>query len=187
MKSVLIAFLVACAPVLADTATVSARPAKWARPVSASSLGNFFQIDSLVYRSSQPSLSDTAAIRRAGIRTIVNLREYHSDDKGFQKSGLTLLRHEMNAGNVGDSDLVTVLRMVDTAPKPVLVHCWHGSDRTGFVIAGYRVLVQGWSRAEAVKELREGGYGYHAKTYPNVAKAVERLDSAGLVGRVHFR
>ena len=41
--------------------------------------------------------------------------------------------------------------------RPVFMHCRSGVDRTGFVVAKYRVLVQGWSKADARKEMKEQG------------------------------
>ncbi|HEX7917405.1 hypothetical protein [Rudaea sp.] len=44
----------------------------------------------------------------------------------------------------------------------MLIHCWHGADRTGVVCAAYRMVVQGWSKADARAEMFDGGFGYHA-------------------------
>ena len=82
----------------------------------------------------------------------------------------------MGAGSVSASDLVTALKLLNKAEKPVLVHCWHGSDRTGFVVAGYRIVFQNWTRQAAIEELRLGGFGYHSKAYPNIIKTLEEMD-----------
>ena len=42
----------------------------------------------------------------------------------------------------------------DASNGPVLVHCWHGSDRTGCVCASHRIIFSGWSREQANAELR---------------------------------
>ncbi|GAB2894005.1 dual specificity protein phosphatase family protein [Uliginosibacterium flavum] len=152
------------------------RPEKWARPVIDTSVGNLFQVAPDLYRAEQPGKSDVADLKALGIKSFMNLREYHSDSADFEKQGFTRLRHAMAAGSVKSEDLVIVLRQINQAAKPVLVHCWHGSDRTGFVIAGYRLVFQGWSKAEAIDELRRGGFGYHERTYPNVKKTIEALD-----------
>ena len=46
------------------------------------------------------------------------------------------------------------MKILRDAPKPILVHCQHGSDRTGAVIALYRILFQNMSKVEAIKELK---------------------------------
>ena len=76
------------------------------------------------------------------------------------------------------------LRQFRAAPKPVLVHCWHGSDRTGSVVAAYRIAFQNWTPAAALDELRHGGYGYHEKWFPNIIALFEKLDAAELRRRV---
>jgi protein tyrosine/serine phosphatase len=152
------------------------RPDKWARPVIETSVGNLFQVSPDLYRSEQPDRSGIADLKSLGIKTFMNLREYHSDGAYFEQAGFALLRHAMAAGSVSADDLVIVLRQIREAPKPVLVHCWHGSDRTGFIVAGYRLVFQGWSKADAIDELRRGGFGYHERTYPNVKKTIETLD-----------
>jgi protein tyrosine/serine phosphatase len=45
--------------------------------------------------------------------------------------------------------------------QPVFVHCQHGSDRTGLMCAMYRILVQDWTKDEAIMEMVLGGYGFH--------------------------
>jgi hypothetical protein len=59
-------------------------------------------------------------------------------------------------------EVVRFLKIVtDPRRTPVLVHCQHGADRTGTMIAVYRIAVQGWSKAEAIREMTLGGFGYH--------------------------
>lgn len=152
------------------------RPDKWAHSVIGAHLDNLYQVSPDLYRAEQPGREDMADLKALGIQTLMNLREYHDDGDFFDKAGFTRLHHPMAAGSVRAEDLVIVLRQIHQARKPVLVHCWHGSDRTGFVVAGYRLVFQGWSKADAIDELRRGGFGYHERTYPNVKKTIERLD-----------
>ena len=66
----------------------------------------------------------------------------------------------------------------DTNNLPLLVHCQHGADRTGTMCAMYRIVKQGWSADEAIKELEEGGYGFHSMwiNIPRfIRKAAEEL------------
>lgn len=41
---------------------------------------------------------------------------------------------------------------------PVFIHCWKGDDRVGFYVAAYRIVVDGWSRDDAIRELFRFGY-----------------------------
>lgn len=176
MRTILIVVLGIVLAMQSAWAGPQLRPETWAKPVIGSSVGNLYQVSGDLYRSEQPGAGDIPDLQHLGIQTLVNLREYHQDGEAFRRAGVSLLRHPMAAGSVSQSDLVAVLRQIQAARKPVLVHCWHGSDRTGFVVAGYRIIMQGWSKADAIDELRRGGFGYHERTYPNVKKALENLD-----------
>jgi tyrosine-protein phosphatase SIW14 len=156
------------------------RPADWAQPVTNSGLGNFFKVSDELYRSEQVEAEEIPELQKLGIRTILNLRHYHKDSKHLEAAGFRLIHYPLKAGSVSAAELKEILRQLREAPKPVLVHCWHGSDRTGFVVAGYRLDFQKWPKAKAIEELRHGGYGYHAKTYPNVIRTLEQLDLSWL-------
>lgn len=153
------------------------RPGNWAQPVISVKLGNFYKVSDEVFRSEQPEKHDIPDLKSLNIRTLLNLREYHSDDAIFEQSGFQLVRHKMDAGDLSVSDLITVLKLLRKAEKPVLIHCWHGSDRTGFIIAGYRIVFQNWTKEAAIEELRQGGFGYHAVTYPNITKVLQGMDA----------
>jgi hypothetical protein len=60
-----------------------------------------------------------------------------------------------------------------------LVHCWAGAGRTGVAIAACRVVAQGWSREEAVREMRKGGYSHHGWRFPNLARLIMEMDVEG--------
>ena len=45
--------------------------------------------------------------------------------------------------------------MADPAKRPVFVHCKHGADRTGTMVAFYRILFEGWSKDEAIREMKK--------------------------------
>ena len=62
----------------------------------------------------------------------------------------------------------------DVSP-PVFVHCLHGADRTGTMCAAYRVVVDGWTKQQAIDEMTKGGYGFHP-VWANLPKFIENLD-----------
>jgi len=160
------------------------RPAEWAQPVADTTLGNCFRVSADLFRSDQPHARDLAALQRLGVKSLLNLRQHHADDRRFARAGLVLLGEGMRAGDVTVDELVRALRTFRAAPKPVLVHCWHGSDRTGFFVAGYRIVCQGWSREAAIDELRRGGFGFHAFWYPGIVRRLAALDVVQVRRRV---
>lgn len=72
--------------------------------------------------------------------------------------GIEQVQLPYRTNHVDDSDILRALRAVQAAEAkgPVLMHCKHGSDRTGLVAAMYRVVVQGWSKEDALNEMTEG-------------------------------
>jgi tyrosine-protein phosphatase SIW14 len=152
------------------------RPVEWAQPVLDTSLKNLYQVSPELFRSSQPDDEDVPALKSLGIRSVVNLREKHNDGgrKGF--AGFQVRWVAMDAAKVKPEEVLEALRAIRDAPKPALVHCWHGSDRTGVVVAAYRMVFQKWSRERAVDEFKNGGFGYHVRTYPNLVSLLQSID-----------
>ena len=152
------------------------RPTEWAQPAASTTLGNCFRVSAELLRSDQPHAADLAALQTLGVKSLLSLRHDRVDDEIFARSGLVLIREAMRAQDVSVAQLVAALRKFRSAPKPVLVHCWRGSDRTGFFVAGYRIICQGWSREAALEELQRGGFGFHAFWYPNIVRCLAGLD-----------
>lgn len=162
----------------AFSAPPALRPSEWAQPMTAVGMKNFYRIDAKLYRSAQPDEAGFTTIKRLGITTVLSLRDFHSDDEA-EGLGLNLQRIEMEAGKITIPELIAALRIIRAADGPVLIHCWHGSDRTGTVSAIYRMVMQGWSAEAAIDELVNGGYGYHA-LYDNIPVLLRQADVAAI-------
>ena len=83
---------------------------------------------------------------------------------------------KLAAGKVTREELMDCLLVISSAPKPMLVHCWHGSDRTGIVCAAYRIVMQGWTPEKALEELMDERFGHHRSYYSNLAELVRSTD-----------
>lgn len=175
-------FLVVCLAAPLSGATPP-RPTAWAQPVAARELENFYRLDGRVYRSAQPDDDGFREAAALGIQSVLNLRDHHDDRREARGTGLTLYRVEMEAGDIRREDVVRALRVLKDARGPILVHCWHGSDRTGLICALYRIVFQGWDRAEALRELREGGYGHH-EMFDGIPRFLNEVDLEALKGEV---
>jgi protein tyrosine/serine phosphatase len=175
--------LAAMTPLVAQVAP-RPRPTAWAVPMINLSLENCYRVSDELYRCEQPKPGHIADLKALGIQSILNLRRWNTDSKALEQAGSKLLVERMEADDLTTGDLVAALRQIKAAPKPVMLHCWHGSDRTGSVVAAYRIVFQGWTPAAALDELRYGGYGYHEKWFPNIIRLFETLDAAELRRRV---
>jgi protein tyrosine/serine phosphatase len=111
-----------------------------------------------------------------GLKTIINLSSFHSDRDEIGETELAYKHIFMKAWHPEEKEAVRFLKIV-TDPKsaPVLVHFQHGADRTGTMIAVYRIAVQGWSKAEAIREMTGGGFGFH-QVWGNLPRWVQKLD-----------
>ncbi len=152
------------------------RPSEWATPVIGSELENLYQVDRDVYRSEQPDDGDFRDLSRFGVKEVLNLRDNNSDDSEAEGLRLKLHRVEMDTGSVSEAEIIQALSIMQNRKGPILVHCWHGSDRTGVTIAAYRIIFNEWSKENALDEMINGGYGYHASVFPNLVKLIENLD-----------
>lgn len=158
---------------------VRVRPADWAQPVLGAALGNGYRVDDDLYRCAQPDRDGMRALARLGVRTVVNLRELHSDAGLVTGTGLQLIECPCGAGDFEYAQLVATLRRLLQARKPMAVHCWRGADRTGVVVAAWRIAVDGWTKEAALDEMCGGGFG-HAGCYGNLRELVAGLDAGRL-------
>jgi protein tyrosine/serine phosphatase len=142
--------------------------------VSCGTPWNAESVDGKVWRSPQPNREEFSRLKQQGVGEVLNLRQWNSDDG--EAEGLVLHRVRMNAGDIGDEQMLEALLVLTEAESPVLVHCWHGADRTGVVVAMYRMVVQRWSRERAIAELMEPRFGHHAAVYPNIREYLESVD-----------
>jgi len=163
----------------AETSSTN-RPAHWAMPMQMEGVPNLHKVSDTLYRSAQPSAAGIKNLKAMGIETIVNLRSFHSDRNEIRDTGLAYEHIAMKAWHAEEEDAVKFLQIV-TNPKrsPVLVHCQHGADRTGTMCALYRVAVQGWSKEEALKEMMQGGFGFHG-IWENLIQWINGLDIEGI-------
>lgn len=121
------------------------------------------EVDSgALYRSPQPNEEQLEkAISEYGIKTIINLRGENPDEKWFQKEkkvadkhGVLLVNISMSARSLPHrSNLIKLLDTFRDAPKPILVHCKAGVDRTGEASALYQMIYMQYSKEEALKML----------------------------------
>ncbi|MCA8950358.1 MAG: tyrosine-protein phosphatase [Planctomycetes bacterium] len=151
------------------------RPATWASPVATESLSNCYRVAPGLYRCAQPSDDGMRELERLGIRSVVNLRQLHSDRDEVDGTGLVSFEVPLGTSDLSYRDLVAALAAVVAAPEPVAVHCWRGSDRTGAVVAAWRVAIDDWAPAAALDEMCRGGYG-HSAWFGNLRVLVAGLD-----------
>ena len=152
------------------------RPASWATPVTLEGAPNLPRVSETLYRSAQPTEAGMKRLAELGVKTVLNLRSFHSDRDEIGNTGLVYEHISMKAWHPERDEAVKFLQIVtDPARAPVLVHCQHGADRTGTLCAIYRIVVQKWTKEEAIREMTEGGFGFHS-IWSNLPEWIEKLD-----------
>ncbi len=138
-------------------------------------------------RGGQPSTLAINGLKKAGVRTIINLRNetaiVNREAGVAQALGLKFVSIPLDVFNKPSSQAVdTFLKTVsDLANQPVFVHCLHGQDRTGTMIAMYRIENQGYSGERAYQEMISCGF---RAGLVNLSKAVfDRAESLGRAGK----
>jgi protein tyrosine phosphatase (PTP) superfamily phosphohydrolase (DUF442 family) len=164
----------ACAALPACTAPpVVVEPASESRgagrPVAVP-IDNFAVVADGIYRGAQPGRDGWRALTELGVKTVVNLREHHSDADSARAHGFEEIRIPLRADVFGSraptsEEVDAFLDLVTTRQRgPVFVHCGSGSDRTGVLFAVYRMEVDGWSRDRAIEEMEARGFHGMYKT-----------------------
>lgn len=122
-------------------------------------LGNFHEVGPGFYRSAQPNRDGYAQLAKLGVKTILNLKSDAAQErKEAEKYGMKVEQVAMSGFHAPSFDeMDRALDVIAVAPRPLLVHCERGKDRTGFVVASYRVTVQRKDAEEAVQEAYDDG------------------------------
>jgi len=159
-----------------NTAQVKSKTNQQAQKVSIQGLHNLYKVNDSVYRSEQPDKQGFLDLEKLGIKTVLCLRSKHNDEEVAKGTGFVLQTLPMKSESISTQNIIDALRAIQKAKKPILVHCLHGSDRTGFIIAAYRIVIEGWTKEEAISELNYPPFAYNKIDYPNIVAVLNSLD-----------
>jgi tyrosine-protein phosphatase SIW14 len=184
-------FLCAAIALSATASTAVARPEFWAQPVKLKGVNNLHRVTNTLYRGAQPSRIGFVNLEgKLAIATVLDLQVRHDrDDKVLASdTHLKLVKVPMVAWNVDDDDgeqLVKALKLIREGIKTgkVFVHCTHGADRTGIVMALWRMVEQDWTAEQAMAEMRNGGFHFH-ELFSGIPKYLMKVDIAALRQRI---
>ena len=126
-------------------------------------LPNFHQVDANLFRGGQPAEGGVSRLKALGVRTIVNLR-YEPDlvkaeEAEATAAGIAYYNVPIRGLNKPtDAQVTQILGLIDDpAHRPVFVHCKRGSDRTGAIVACYRIARAEWTAERAIREAFDYG------------------------------
>jgi protein tyrosine/serine phosphatase len=129
--------------------------------LQAKGIANFGQVSANLYRGAQPSSKGFETLKKTGIDVVIDLRGGRSKDEeeAVTKLGMQYVSIPSHCPYPSDQTWAKFLKVIEENPgKKVFVHCRLGNDRTGMAVASYRMAEEGWSAADAMREMEAFGF-----------------------------
>jgi tyrosine-protein phosphatase SIW14 len=129
-------------------------------------LPNFHEVNARLFRGGQPKPGGLKRLAALGVKTVINLR---GDDKLMLEEereakslGMKFFNLPLSlGGRPSREQIARALALIDAPEnRPVFVHCHKGADRTGVVVAAYRITHDHWTGEEAQREADRYGMGW---------------------------
>lgn len=144
---------------------------------------NFGKVNEGLYRGAQPDEAGIQSLRRLGVKTIINLRMsddvWRDEGEQARASGILYTNAPMKGlGRPVDEQVKNILSLIETLPGPVYVHCQHGCDRTGTIIACYRIQHDQWQNRKALDEAEYYGMSLFERGMKKFVKEFGRSSEA---------
>jgi protein tyrosine/serine phosphatase len=168
-------FLLGAAQATAQTASVAPAGSP-AEHLTLDGIENFGRVGQALYRGAQPKPFALNELQNIGVTIVVDFRdeknEIAEEKRNVEALGMQFvsLPWAASLGPVPD-EIAAFLALVREHPdKKIFVHCKHGADRTGLMVALYRMTFDHWSASQAVEEMQT--FHYHSFLLPNLARYV---------------
>jgi tyrosine-protein phosphatase SIW14 len=129
-------------------------------------ISNFHRVDEHVYRGAQPTDEGFKYLAKIGVETVIDLRgadeRSRAEERVVTAAGMKYVNVPMTGLTPpSEAEISRILGILEGDPKgAVFVHCKRGADRTGAVIASYRVDHDHWDNSRALSEAMERGMSY---------------------------
>ena len=157
---------------------------------------NFIQVNDRIYRGAQPRQYAWPQLAKLGGQTVIDLRQrqehpIEAESTAVYAAGMRYLNFPMNGFDTPTTGQIEgVLNLLDR-DEHIFIHCKRGQDRTGTVIAAYRISRESWPNAKAMAEAERSGlhwyehgmkrfiWAYHRDAGLNTAPGVDTSATAG--------
>lgn len=129
-------------------------------------LPNLGCVNANLYRGAQPTAEGIKELARRGVKTIINLRDADKNSRfeaeQARQAGIKFINVPLgNWFAPKDAKIAEIMSLLDNAEnQPFFVHCQHGADRTGTVIAAYRISHDGWTLKQVKTEAKSHNFGW---------------------------
>jgi tyrosine-protein phosphatase SIW14 len=143
---------------------------------------NAGKVSDTLFRGAQPSTKGLAELKKLGITTVVDLRGNRGPVARERAEVESLGMRFVDIPVLGwappsNAQIAEFLKLFrGDAPQRIFVHCYYGADRSGVMVAAYRIAQQNWTADQAVAEMYSFGFHYH--WYPAMKSYVRKFPAA---------
>jgi len=139
---------------------------------------NVGKVSEFLYRGSRPNAQGFSELKKLDVETVVNLEGFWANgDERREVENLGMRYVNIPVGGWSTPSPATVARFLelirDNPDQRIFVHCRFGDDRTGVMIAAYRMWRQNWTPEQALAEMH--AFHYHSTWHPGLAKFVRKF------------
>ena len=144
----------------------------------------FCKVSENIYRGGQPTAQGFVNLKKMGVKTIVDFIPDHSDEKLIADLGFEYFQIPVKLWNQQEKNVIQFLKIV-TSPKycPVFVHCDNGTEKTGLMMAVYRMCVEDWASYDATKELCKLGMKKYRKNVGAYLNSIDKVKIKNNIGQ----
>ena len=124
-------------------------------------LPNFGEVTPKLFRGAHPAPDGFETLAKMGVNIVVDARggSDESENRRVNQLGMRYVSIPWRCPFPKDEVFIKFLKLLrDNPDKKVFVHCRLGDDRTGMMVASYRMAMQGWTADEAMREMEQFGY-----------------------------
>jgi tyrosine-protein phosphatase SIW14 len=137
-------------------------------------VSNFQKVNDQVYRGGQPTSDGFKNLAAMGVKTVIDLRLIgeHSqaeEENWVEADGMCYLSIPLKGMSAPpEAEVANILAILnDPSAGPVFVHCRRGADRTGTILACYRISHDHWENRQALQEARGLGMSFLERAMQN--------------------
>jgi tyrosine-protein phosphatase SIW14 len=140
-----------------------------AQRITIDGVSNSGQVTPTLFRGAQPTLEGFDTLSKKGIAIVVDLRfegDRNAERLAVTHAGMQYVGMPWSCHFPRDAITARFLQFVLANPnEKIFVHCQHGVDRTGLMIAAYRMAEQDWTPEQAQQEMIAYGFDYVHRTW----------------------
>lgn len=140
---------------------------------------NYQKVSNNLCRGAQPDIKGLKELSEAGVKTIVNLRKFNklviAKESFFAKRfGINVVKMPLSPfKGPSQEEIEKFFKIVEGSGK-VFVHCRQGRDRTGTMVALYRMQYENWSFEKAFNEMLTMGHNF--SRFPKLEKLLKKIN-----------